>query len=1107
VSASAGYGKSAALAAYASLNGAPPIWYTLDERCDDPLVFLVHLVHACRSSSNARPPTTGDRRKAPEPSPVDEPKASYRRSPVVGQRALSMLERGGSGEPAWSQALDSLVNDLVQALNHETLLILDDYQVVDDSPGVRALIERLIAVRPPLLHVVLSTRRWPQLTCIPTLQVRGELLEIGERDLAFTDEEIEQLFSTAYGHDLHPGEGQEISEQTGGWAIALQLVWQSGVPSGAGSLNAKQNRLGAGKDQQESMSSSSVAKDLFDYLAREVLARQPAEIVSFLLRSSVLSELSPAACDRVLGATDSAAQLEELYRRGLFLTTLGGGIYRYHPLFHSFLQERAAATLPEWGALHIRAADFYRVNGDTAHLLYHLLAIGDVSGAALEIERWAPEWLAGGRLVTLLAWIDELSPEVITAHPQLLIARGDANRLLARFEAAEQAYEQALHVYERNGDREGQAQALRGQALVYVDTVQPARAEALLRQAFKLSTQEPGQPAHAMRSELVGLIAENRLNRGRADQALRILKKYQVPSTNSANSDEAHSALGTRYSVLDRALLRLGRLAEARARLEAELPRDRRSLSLGRPAEAHREITVLLSLIAAMEGDAAAALSYAEEGLAVARRLGSALFEAVARIRLGHALQLARPQDYREANEHYLQAMALADSFHVQRTKAEAFMGLCLLHGFRGDVGAAEEAAREGLTIAEQSGDEWIAAHLWTSMGAIAIANGASGGAERFDEALKRYRTGKDTYGQAVAQLWSSIRHYRNGEVERAARCAIEAFELAQRHGYQGLLTSPTIFGPRDRMMLVPVLLAAREQQTWSSAAQSLLNRAFPAIAADSTTQTYHPGVTLRIRALGPLRGWRGAEEIKSHEWQRKKAREMLALLLTNRHRWLLREQICAWLWPEESTPEAEAQFKVTLNGLNAVLEPLRMPRTPPFYIRRLGGAYRFYPPDGVELDVDTFEALLAEARERREVIGEEESAIARAVEVYGGEYLSEWLYEDWTRDERERLGIRYMEAATLLAESLAGKNRLPEAIRLCELVLARDPGWEDAYCVLMRAYAQQGQRRLALATYERCVRNLREYLDVEPLPTTVRIYEEVKAWDESSLRSSTGDR
>src|SRR5438045_1166338 len=49
VSASAGYGKSSALASFAARGGWPVIWYGLSEGVADPLVFLLHLVHACRA--------------------------------------------------------------------------------------------------------------------------------------------------------------------------------------------------------------------------------------------------------------------------------------------------------------------------------------------------------------------------------------------------------------------------------------------------------------------------------------------------------------------------------------------------------------------------------------------------------------------------------------------------------------------------------------------------------------------------------------------------------------------------------------------------------------------------------------------------------------------------------------------------------------------------------------------------------------------------------------------------------------------------------------------------------------------------------------------------
>jgi LuxR family maltose regulon positive regulatory protein len=600
------------------------------------------------------------------------------------------------------------------------------------------------------------------------------------------------------------------------------------------------------------------------------------------------------------------------------------------------------------------------------------------------------------------------------------------------------------------------------------------------------------------RAELIGLIAENQLNRGRADQAARLyrLADRMRPSVEDNAGDRQ-----------PRVLLRIGRLDEARALLEAELPRDPATAAAGRPATAHREATVLLAFIAALQGQGEVALRYAQQGLEIARHLGSALFEAVAQIRAGHALQLLPRPDQPAALAAYLQAMALADSLGVERTKAEAYLGLTLLHGFGGDLPAAQAAAGAGLAIAERSGDAWTAALLWTALGAASVACAAGDSETWLNEGLKHYRRCKDVYGQAVSQLWLAIYHQRAGRMEPAAQCAAATIELAQRHNYSSLLTTATLFGPRDRMMLVPLLLAGRSDARWSAVAQELLARGFPAIAADDVTQTYHPGITLRIQTFGQLRAWRGDEVASAGGWQRKKAAQLLGLLLTNRDRWLLREQICHLLWPEEEQATADNQFKVTLNALNTALEPARPPRTPPFYIRRQSGAYRFCPPDGVWLDVAEFEAHIARGEASRAAYAGADASrapahaldlareeLAAAVGLYRDDYLSDYLYEDWAREERERLLARYLEAATDLAELLAAQNQLAESIRLCEMILSRDPCWEQAYGILMRAYARRGNRRQALATYERCVRNLRTQLEVAPLPEITKIYEEIRS-------------
>jgi DNA-binding SARP family transcriptional activator len=963
-------------------------------------------------------------------------------------------------------------------LDDETILVLDDQHAADDAPLTSALIERLIERMPPQLHVLLASRHWPALGCLPIRQARGELLAIGERELAFDADEISTLFQSSERPELTPAEAASICDQTGGWPIALQLLWQSAQQAKDEGRTTKEPRL---LPSSFVLRPSSVTHEvLFSYLAQEVLAAQPPDIQSFLLRSAVLTELDPHTCDQVLGETNSATRLRAIYRRGLFLTALGAEQFRYHPLFHAFLQQRARASLANWAALHACAAAFYRAAGPGEKALYHLLAIDDSAGVASELTRLARLWIEEGRLVTLLSWLDQLPASTLSVQPQLLIARGDALRMLARFDAALAAYAEAERHYATHDDVVGQSLALRGQAQIYLDTVRPAAATGLLRRAFKLLPAERREG----RASLMRLIAENRLNSGRADQAARL---YRAAGSLSSIDDPSGPD--------PRVYLRLGRLVEARALLEGQLLRDQSAPAGGRRPEGHREPTLLLALVCGLLGDPQAALRYAGEGLAAARRVGSALSEAIAHIRLGNALQLITPPDIAAACAHYQQAMALADDFAVPRTKAAAYLGLALLHGFSGEIDTARADAQAGLAIVERSGDDWTVARLWTVLGAIGASHGLDETEGWLQEALKRHRACQDTYSQAVVLLYLSIWRHRAGRLDEAQHYAIAALRLARRYRYDGLLTSPTLFGPRDRMALVPILLAGRAEPDLRAWSHDLLTRAFPTIAGDPATQAYHPGTTLRIQLLERMRVWRGSEEIEPRAWQRKKAEQLLALLLTNRRRWLTREQICDMLWAEDDCSDAAGQFKVTLNALNTVLEPARPPRTPPFYIRRQGGSYRFCPPDGVWLDVAAFEAQIDCARALIAAGDTSDAALdqlAQALVLYGGDYLGDYLYADWARAERERLSARHLDAATELAELRLARDQPADAIELCEHILARDPCWEEAYQLLMRAHAQLGHRRQALATYERCVRTLRAQLDMAPLIETTRAYEQV---------------
>ena len=89
-------------------------------------------------------------------------------------------------------------------------------------------------------------------------------------------------------------------------------------------------------------------REIAGYLTTEVLDRQPADVQEFLLRTSILDQLSAGLCHAVTGQADAAGLLERLSRDSLFVTPLDDhdAWYRYHHLFAELLRaqlERQAA--------------------------------------------------------------------------------------------------------------------------------------------------------------------------------------------------------------------------------------------------------------------------------------------------------------------------------------------------------------------------------------------------------------------------------------------------------------------------------------------------------------------------------------------------------------------------------------------------------------------------------------------------------------------------------------------------------------------------------------------------------------------------------------------
>ena len=1032
--AGAGYGKSTALAEMAGERQSTA-WYQVSDEDNDPLVFLLHICHAIKEVL-----------------------------PEIDDLPLGFLESwsGEQGPLPWRGILDQIINALSNNLVEPALLILDDAHHVTDIGEVPHLLDRLIGLAPANFHVLLSGRPTITLPNLPRWRAKGDVLFLDQMALAFTVDEITDLFVRYYNVELTTEEADSLLSYTEGWAIALQLIWQNLRAQPMSSIDFPARWQAASLDM------------LFDLLAREVFTGQSADVRDFLLITSTLRDLKPEVCDALRRAVgnpvgDSVSMLAYLQRQDLFIVETAEGLLRYHHIFHNFLRQQSPVEQRQkWNRI---AADYFSMHNDPENVIYHLLEAKAWDAVADMLDQYAVDLLNVGRLDTLATYIDSLPPEVLHRHPILIFTLGELARLHSRFDEALGWYKQAETIWRNRGQQDRIARALRGQARVYLDTVDPSKAEQLLEDTIRLTDGFEDREAQV---RLFELLSENKLNSGRVDEAERLRQRAEDLRLEGPANDQ----------LWFRVLLRTGRFNEARQGLEKHA-----EVEMEHPVQtprAHRETHLLLSFIYTMQGEPELAYKAALNGTKRGESLGSPFVSAVGYMRQGHAWVLfddveKRIENFSKARQQYEKSIEISRMLDVPRLRVEAGWGLCRSYGYLGDLTRALQHAQESIEIAVQAGDEWIASLTRLTMGASFIL------ADRYetaDEWLGRAITGfqecSDPFGESAARLWLLLGYFKRKQFDRFAQMFSLVLTTCQANGYDFLFTRPSFVGALDERIFVPLLIHAFQQGWEQSYVSRLLSEGLglPGIQA-------HPGYQLRIQSLGSFQVWRGDEAIPSNGWRREKSKQLFQLLLTYRHAPLDRDQICEHLWPEAEPSTAQRNFKIALNTLYQVLEPDREAGSESAYILRESSTYGLRPQADIWFDADEFIRLVKDGRG-------DPLLLQQAVDLYRGEYLPDSIYENWAAEESERLSVLFLETADGLADIFVKQKKYNEAIELCQRILSYDNCWERAYRHMMLAYDGLNDRGQVGRTYQRCVQTLQDELDVSPAPETQKLYHQL---------------
>src|SRR5262249_51855979 len=117
------------------------------------------------------------------------------------------------------------------------------------------------------------------------------------------------------------------------------------------------------------------------YLISEAFDSQPARMRDFLLRTSVPDRISQDLAQALAGP--GAPSGHALAQANLFVSSAGGGWYRYHALFRAALRARLESEAPDLLAdLLRRTAEWHRRQGRLADAVRYAAAVGDGALAA-----------------------------------------------------------------------------------------------------------------------------------------------------------------------------------------------------------------------------------------------------------------------------------------------------------------------------------------------------------------------------------------------------------------------------------------------------------------------------------------------------------------------------------------------------------------------------------------------------------------------------------------------------------------------------------------------------------------------------------------------------
>jgi ATP/maltotriose-dependent transcriptional regulator MalT/DNA-binding SARP family transcriptional activator len=995
--AQAGQGKSTTIKQFLNRLGITSAWYQVGPEDADPGFFL-HSIPACIADLLPDCP-----------------------SPATMQRLMG----GDVAQFDLPKRLDLLLDDLHTCLKNDLYVVFDDLHNLIGHEASLYILNYLVENAPPRLHFILSSREPLPLSVWQSSTGGRNLVWIGNRELALTEEEVTDFFHRVFHLPIAQDAIQEISSITDGWVMGVLLLGMQMTQRGGKSPPIERDR-----------------PDILEYFRREIFATLEPRLHGPLLTLSLLEEIPVELAETLTSEPAFGSDLDGLARRNIFIRTLdpASTVYGLHHLFRQFLREKALAELrPETiRQVYQQAGQFYFQRNNPARALRHLLSAGDHDAMEAVLQQNGMAMLAANQTATLAAILGEIpEPDLARlgwaafylALAQLDIAPARALPLLTK----------ALKVFSAKRNEHGELLCLAHLISIHITTTGHYReGEKLLAKAEELFS----RMAETLDASTTILLARSlAMGRGIFLADIDSATRYANLALNLARQEKLVNFEAALLMVMGYIRIFAGRLSPARLWMEQA------AVAVHRPEVGTFNclaIRMMLFNFLFHDGDFA---NYFDQKNQLVAAIGNAMVSqsiagpfcciwemdiAINQGRFEEALTLAA------------QALALdpplRPHLHSQILQLQAVV--LALHR---QPGPALEAAAESTRLREQAGGLYF---VTLNKLLVGLTHGLCG---RYDQAVALLAEGIDdarnmptAYLEACGLLHRGWVHLDHGDHEQAREDIEAGLSLMRRNAYRHFWA----WTPKAIQAVLGFAVAQGIETDYA--------RALAAERIDAALEDDGAAIPLiELRTLGGLAIlYRGAPLLDTEDLTPQQ-RELLCLLCASPGLKMAQETVQLHFWPDSSPEAAKAMLDTLVSRMRKTLAGALPELAARGYLVRDKGMLLL-----AHCRVDALDFLGAVAsgleHSRLQEFWQASNAFARVDALWQGEFAPGVTGEETIRAFRDTLALALARMAPVWCGQLAGTGRLQPAIEFAEKAVRADPVNDALWALLYRLHGRR---------------------------------------------------